>query len=67
MATPAGVELFSIERMIRVVHPAASALAKMGSQRWARSPSDNGMQTDDCARLEDALELTAQVAAGKAA
>ena len=45
----------------------ASALAKMGSKRWTKSASDNGMLTFDCASLEDALEIAAQVASGKAA
>jgi hypothetical protein len=45
----------------------ASALAKMGSRRWSKAASDNGMQTYDCASLEAALELAAQVASGKAA
>jgi hypothetical protein len=45
----------------------ASALAKMGSRRWTKSASDNGMLTYDCASLEDALEIAATVASGNAA
>ena len=48
--------------------PVVSApLARMGSRRWAKTASDNGMLTYDCVSLEDALELALQVASGKAA
>ena len=45
----------------------ASALARMGARRWTKSASDQGMITYDCDSLEQALELAAQVASGKAA
>jgi hypothetical protein len=45
----------------------ASALARMGSRRWTKTASANGMLTYDCVSLDDALELAAQVANGKAA
>ncbi|MGH2901076.1 MAG: hypothetical protein ACRDMZ_20540 [Solirubrobacteraceae bacterium] len=45
----------------------ASVLAKMGARRWTKSASEQGMITHDCASLEEALELAAQVASGKAA
>lgn len=45
----------------------ASALAKLGARRWTKSASDQGMITYDCDSLEQALELAAQVASGKAA
>lgn len=45
----------------------ASVLAKMGARRWTKTASDNGMLAYDCASLDDALELAAQVASGKAA
>jgi hypothetical protein len=45
----------------------ASALARMGSRRWAKSANANGMLTYDCVSLDDALELAAQVARGQAA
>jgi len=44
-----------------------SALAKLGARRWTKSASDQGMITYDCESLEQALELAAQVASGKAA
>jgi hypothetical protein len=45
----------------------ASALAKLGATRWLKSASSNGMLTFECGTLEDALEIAAQVASGKAA
>jgi len=45
----------------------ASVLARMGARRWTKSASEQGMLTYDCASLEEALELAAQVASGKAA
>jgi len=45
----------------------ASALARMGARRWTKSASDQGMLTHDCASLDEALEIAAQVASGKAA
>ncbi|HKC51951.1 MAG TPA: hypothetical protein VKF60_14235 [Myxococcota bacterium] len=44
-----------------------SALAKMGARRWTQSAGEQGMLTSDCTSLEEALELAAQVASGKAA
>lgn len=44
----------------------ASVIAKMGSRRWTKSASENGMLTYDCTSLEDALALAAEVASGKA-
>jgi len=43
----------------------ASALAKLGSRRWTKAASDNGMITCDCASLDEALALAAEVASGK--
>jgi hypothetical protein len=43
----------------------ASAIAKMGSRRWTKSASDNGMAVYDCASLDDALALAAEIANGK--
>ncbi|MGH7291383.1 MAG: hypothetical protein ACREJT_09245, partial [Myxococcota bacterium] len=37
----------------------ASALAKMGSRRWTKSASEQGMITHDCGSLDEALELAA--------
>ena len=45
----------------------ASALSKMGARRWSKSATDKGLMVYDCATLEDALEIAAQVADGKAA
>jgi len=45
----------------------ASALARMGARRWTKSASDQGMLTYDCTSLDEALEIAAQVASGKAA
>jgi hypothetical protein len=45
----------------------ASALSKLGATRWLKSASSNGMLTFECGTLEDALEIAAQVASGKAA
>src|SRR5262245_29691818 len=39
----------------------ASAVAKMGSRRWTKSASDNGMSVYDCASLEDAFQLSAEI------
>ena len=44
-----------------------SALAKMGSRRWTKSADEQGMLTSDCATLEEALKLAAQVASGELA
>ncbi|MGH8311291.1 MAG: hypothetical protein ACRETX_16040, partial [Steroidobacteraceae bacterium] len=44
-----------------------SIVAKMGSKRWSKSASDGGISTYDCENLVDALQLAADVAAGKAA
>ncbi len=44
-----------------------SIVAKMGSKRWSKSASDGGLSTYDCASIADALQLAADVAAGKAA
>ena len=43
----------------------ASAIAKMGSRRWTKSASENGMSVYDCASLDDALQLSAEIANGK--
>lgn len=43
----------------------ASALSKLGAKRWLKSAGDNGMQTYECASLEDALEIAARVASGR--
>jgi hypothetical protein len=43
----------------------ASAIAKMGSRRWTKSASENGMSVYDCASLDDALQLSAEIAKGK--
>lgn len=45
----------------------ASALARLGARRWTKSASEQGMLTYDCVSLEEALEIAAQVASGKAA
>lgn len=45
----------------------ASVLARMGARRWTKSASEQGMLTYDCASLEEALQIAAQVASGKAA
>jgi hypothetical protein len=67
------VETFNVGNALRKgiiacinVH-GASALAKMGSRRWTKSASEQGMITYDCVSLDEALELAAQVASGKAA
>ena len=67
------IETFNAENAVRKgvkacinVH-GASALAKMGARRWSKSASDKGMLTYDCSSVEEALEIAAQVAAGKAA
>jgi hypothetical protein len=44
-----------------------SAVAAMGSKRWTRGASAGGMTTYDCKSLDDALELAAQIASGRAA
>ena len=44
-----------------------SALASLGSKRWTQGASDGGMSTYDCKSLADALQLAADVAAGRAA
>ena len=44
-----------------------SALATLGSKRWTRGASAGGMSTYDCKSLGDALQLAADVAAGRAA
>lgn len=44
-----------------------SAIAKMGAKRWTQSAGEQGMLTADCASLEEALQLAAQHASGKAA
>ena len=43
----------------------ASAIAKMGSRRWTKSASDNGLAVYDCVSLDDALQLSAEIANGK--
>jgi hypothetical protein len=45
----------------------ASVIAKMGARRWSKSASEQGMLTYDCANLDQALEIAAQVARGEAA
>jgi len=67
------IETFNAENAFRKgvravinVH-GASALSKMGARRWSKSANDKGLLTYDCGTLEDALEIAAQVAAGKAA
>lgn len=45
----------------------SSTVAKMGSKRWSKSASDGGMSTYDCTSLPDALQLAADIVAGKAA
>jgi len=39
-----------------------SAVARMGAKRWSKSAADNGVATYDCASLDDALEIAAEVA-----
>jgi len=67
------VETFNVGNALRKgvtacinVH-GASALAKMGARRWTKSASEQGMVTADCATLDEALEIAAQVANGVAA
>jgi hypothetical protein len=44
-----------------------SALATLGSKRWTKGASDGGLSTYDCKSLTDALQLAADIAAGRAA
>lgn len=44
-----------------------SALASLGSKRWTKGASDGGLSTYDCQSMADALQLAADVAAGRAA
>jgi hypothetical protein len=34
----------------------------MGAKRWSKSASDNGVATYDCASMDEALEIAAEVA-----
>jgi hypothetical protein len=43
----------------------ASAVARMGSQRWSKSAAISGLTIYDCDSLDSALELAATVAAGR--
>ena len=43
----------------------ASAITKLGSRRWTKSASEQGMITGDCSTLDEALKLAAQVASGE--
>jgi hypothetical protein len=43
----------------------ASQVARMASKRWSRSASDGGLATYDCASMRDALQLAADLAAGR--
>jgi hypothetical protein len=45
----------------------ASALAKMGARRWSKAAIDKGLPTYDTNSVEEALELAAWIASGKAA
>ena len=67
------IETFNVPNALRKgvtacinVH-GASVIAKMGARRWTKSASEQGMLTYDCANLEEALEIAAQVARGEAA
>jgi hypothetical protein len=67
------IETFNAENAVRKgvvacinIH-GASALARMGARRWSKSATDKGLVVYDCATLEEALEIAAQIAAGKAA
>jgi hypothetical protein len=53
-------------RAVMNVH-GASAIASMGPKRWNKSASEGGLSTYDCESLADALNLAAEVAAGRAA
>jgi hypothetical protein len=53
----AGVSLFRIDEVVECVH----------HPRWTRGASDGGLATFDCESLDDALELAARVASGRAA
>jgi hypothetical protein len=39
-----------------------SAVARMGAKRWSKSAADNGVATYDCASIDEALEIAAEVA-----
>ena len=58
------IEANDVKALINVL--GQSSIARMGARRWSRSASANGMLTYDCASLEDALEIAAEVASGKA-
>jgi hypothetical protein len=67
------IETFNVANALRKgvvacinVH-GASVIAKLGARRWNKSASDGGMLTYDCASLDEALEIAAQVASGRAA
>lgn len=51
-------------RAIVNVH-GASQVTRMGSKRWSKSASDGGLATYDCANMRDALQLAADLAAGR--
>jgi len=63
-----GVELAKRNGVAAVINVhGGSALSAMGSKRWTRGASAGGLVTYDCKSLADALELAADVAAGRAA
>ena len=63
-----GVALARKSGLVAVINVhGESALATLGSQRWTKGASDGGMSTYDCKSLADALQLAADVAAGRAA
>ena len=65
--TGGGAGPFTLKSGIRAViniH-GASALAKLGSHRWSKSATEGGLVTCECLSLADALELAADVVAGK--
>jgi hypothetical protein len=67
MATE-GVALTKRNRVTAIINVHGdSAVAAMGSKRWTRGASEGGIVTYDCRSLEDALELAASVASGRAA
>lgn len=43
----------------------ASALAKLGANRWSKGASEGGLVTGDCSSLDEALAAAADVVEGK--
>jgi len=63
-----GVSLCKRNGVIAVINVhGESKLASLGSKRWSKNASAGGLATYDCQSMADALQLAADIAAGRVA